>query len=97
MDRAIQDGAGPGGGGTVRLTGAVRGVADQQGLADVAQAAQFEGQVLQQVVDDFSADMDIAQEIQSARTAVETLRAAAGASGATVAAILARGGGRPGP
>lgn len=47
LDRVIQEGIG---GGTTRLARAIRWVADQQGLADVAAVAAHEGAVLQQVL-----------------------------------------------
>lgn len=87
MDRAIQEGVG---GGAVRLKAAMRFIADRQGLTDIARVSAFEQDVIQQVVDDLTADIDIATHIDRARAHLRTLHRAAGAAGATVAGILAR-------
>jgi hypothetical protein len=89
MDRAIQEGAGPGGGGVVRLQGALRWVADQRGLADITQVAGYEQQVLQQVVDDLTADIDIATQLGAAIQSLAALKAATQVATATVASVLA--------
>ncbi len=88
LDRAIQEGAGSGGGGVVRLQGAVRWVADRHGLTDIAAVGAQEQAVLRQVVDDFTADIDIAQGLKRAITAIDALHGAAGVASATVASIL---------
>lgn len=88
LDRAIQEGAGSGGGGVVRLQGAVRWVADRHGLTDIAAVGAQEQAVLRQVVDDFTADIDIAQGLKRAVTAMDALHRAAGVASATVAGIL---------
>jgi hypothetical protein len=85
MDRAIQEGVG---GGAARLRAALRWVADRDGLTDIAGAD--EGDVLQQVVDDLTADIDIAAMLNRAQAHLETLRRAAAVAGATVAAIVGR-------
>ncbi len=87
MDRAIQEGVGRG---AARLSGAMRWVADQRGLADINRVARFEQAVLQQVVDDFTADIDIASSMERAIAAMSVMRRGARAAGATVAAVLAR-------
>lgn len=84
LDRAIHEGVG---GGTARLEGAARWVAEDQGLTTVAAVAARERAVLQQVVDDLTADLDIAARVQTAIRSLEALRAAAVAD---VAAALAR-------
>jgi hypothetical protein len=87
MDRVIQEGLG---GGTARLAGAMRWVADNLGLTNITGVAAHEAAVLQQVVDDFTADIDIATMLGRAVTALQTLRTAAAAAAATVAAVIAR-------
>ncbi|HUX85510.1 MAG TPA: DUF4157 domain-containing protein [Chloroflexota bacterium] len=87
MDRAIQEGAGPHGGGVVRLVGAVRWVADHLGLADVNLIASHQHEVLQQVVDDLTADINIADHLEAASAALDALHRAARAHGATVATV----------
>ena len=89
MDRAIQDGAGPRGGGVLRIIGAMRWVAEREGLSDITQIARRERIVLQQVVDDFAADADISDQIDAALAAVGALRRAAEESSATVAGVVA--------
>ncbi|HVB97647.1 MAG TPA: DUF4157 domain-containing protein [Chloroflexota bacterium] len=89
MDRAIQEGAGAHGGGVVRLVGAIRWVADHLGLADVSLVAGHEHDVLQQVVEDLTADIDIADHLQAATDALNALHTAARAHGATVATVVA--------
>ena len=89
MDRSIQDGAGPGGGGVVRLVGALRWVADREGLTTIAPVAARERLVLQQVVDDFTADGEISDQLDAAIAAVGALKQAAAAGAATVAGVLA--------
>ena len=89
MDRAIQDGAGPRGGGVLRIIGAIRWVAEREGLADITQVDRRERMVLQQVVDDFTADADISDQIDAALAAVGALRRAAEEANATVAGVAA--------
>ena len=89
MDRAIQDGAGPGGGGVVRVVGALRWVADREGLAAIAQVAGRERLVLQQVVDDYTADGETGEQLDAAIGAVGALKQAAATATATVAGVLA--------
>ena len=87
MDRAIQDGPGPGGAGALRIVGALRWVADREGSTDIAQVAGREHMVLQQVADDYTADADISDQLGAAISAVEALRRAA--KDATVAGVVA--------
>ena len=67
----------------------MRWVADQQGLTDIAAVAGFEDEVLQQVVDDFTANINITAMLERARGHLRTLFTAAGVAGATVAGVLA--------
>lgn len=85
MDRSIQEGLG---GGTARLAGAMLWVADNRGLTNITGVAALEAAVLQQVVNDFTADIDIAAMLGRTVTALRTLKIAAAA--ATVAVVIAR-------
>jgi hypothetical protein len=89
MDRAIQDGAGPGGGGVVRFVGAMRWVADREGFTTISLVSGREGLVLQQVVDDFTADSEISGHLDGAIGAVAALAQVAAGAAATVAGVLA--------
>ncbi len=87
MDRAIQEGVG---GGHGRLRDAVRWVAHEQGVVDIAAMGGHEARILQQVVDDLTADIEIGTILSRARGHIVALRRAANATGATVAGVLAR-------
>jgi endoglucanase len=88
LDRAVQEGAGSGAG-VARVVGAARWVADRQGVADIAGVAAHERQVLAQVADDFSADIDIADRLDEATAALRRVRDRALAAGADLATLLA--------
>lgn len=89
MDRAIQEGAGEKGGGTTRVRGAMQWVADREGLTDIAQVAGREQRVLQQVVDDYSTDIEIASRLDQTLRAIDGLKTATREKHATVEGVLA--------
>ena len=90
LDRTIQEGSGPAGAGVGRIVGAVRQVADARGVIDVLDVAPYERSILNQVVEDFSADIDIAAALDQASDALKTVLDAAAVAGATLATLTAR-------
>lgn len=88
LDRAVQEGSGPRGAGVGRVVGAVRSVSDARGVVSVSDVVPYERSVLLQVVEDFSADIDIATELNRAAGALGEV--VASATGATLEDLLQR-------
>jgi hypothetical protein len=72
-----------------RLAGAVRWVADREGLLDVADVRRHEAGVIAQVPADLGTDVAIADALGDALGGAKRLAEAARAANATVAAVLA--------
>lgn len=86
FDRAVQEG---GSTGPKRTRAAVLRVADEEGLPDITAIDPHEQRVLDSVLDDLRADIEIAQHLDAAVAAVQRLSVEAKKPSVTVAAVLA--------
>jgi hypothetical protein len=86
FDRSVQEGPGTG---PQRVRAAMVWVADDRGLADITAIDPHEQRVLDRVLDDLQADLDITARLNAALVALRRLRTRASAPGASVAAVLA--------
>ncbi len=86
FDRAVQEGPGTG---PQRTREAMLWVADDRGLTDITAIDPHEQRVLDRVLDDLQANLDIRQHLNASIAAVKRLRTEAKKPAATVAGIIA--------
>lgn len=88
MDRAIQEGAGPGGAGVRRLLAAAKEVAERQGITRATEMKNHQELILRQIVQDMTADIDICVHLKETAAQLDQLLGLAVPAGAELTGLL---------
>jgi hypothetical protein len=89
IDRGVQENPMAGEPGHLRIVGALRAVAEREGLTDIREVAAHESDFIRQVIADLDADARIKELLLQVEAALATLKQKSYAAGSTVASVLA--------